>query len=418
VRRRTGALVYRDAVGAGAPPNVLYFTVDDLSATRLGAYGNPHVHTPNIDAFAERALLFERCYCQIGICGASRVSILTGIRPENAEIYGNSEQWRQLLPEAVSLVRLFRDSGYRTYGVGKINDPRNGPLDDAWTVDETSQGGVLDAEQSIAMLRRVATDRSAPFFLAIGTRQPHCPWNPTAEALAAYEPAAPPVEASGRSMDTTCGYEDTDLTEERAAELTTMHYADITDLDRTFGDVMREAERLDLLDNTIVIFWSGDHGYSLGQNGAWGKWTNYDVVTRIPLVMSVPGMRSEGMRSPALVEAVDVYPTLVELCRLPAPRQELDGVSFVPLLGDPHRPWKTAAFSVSAPFGKFHSIKTERYDFIWDISWWRKPELYDLERDPEETENLAPSSPELVAALREQLDAGPAAVKAALTVQA
>jgi arylsulfatase A-like enzyme len=409
--------VYLASVVGPGQPNVIYFTVDDLSSTRVGAYGNPHVHTPNIDAFAERALLFERCYCQIAICGASRVSILTGIRPERAEIYSNNEQWRELLPDAVSLVRLFRDAGYLTFGVGKINDPRNGPLDEAWTVDETTQRGVLDAEQPIAMLRRIAQDRSAPFFLGIGTRQPHCPWNPTEESLAAYAPGAPPVEASGRSMDTSCGYEGTILTEERAAQLTRLHYADITDLDRTFGEVLNEAEALGLLDNTIVIFWSGDHGYSLGQNGAWGKWTNYDVVTRIPLIMSVPGMRTKGRRSDAIVEAVDVYPTLVELCGLPAPRQALDGVSFVPLFSEPDRPWKTAAFIVSAPFGKFRSIKTARYHFMWDISWWHKPELYDLDRDPEETENLAPSSPDLVAELRAQLGAGPAAVKAVLTAQ-
>ncbi len=325
--------------------NVLYFTADDLGA-RLGVYGNPHAHTPHADAFANQSLLFERCYCQVAICGASRISILTGIRPEKSHIFGLTEQWRQRLPGAVSLPRVFRNAGYHTYGVGKINDPRNGPLDDAWTVDETSEGGVTGSKPALDMLGRVAQDSAAPFFLAIGTREPHCPWTPTAQSLDTYKNDPVPVEAPGRQMDASCGYPDKTLTDARAQYLTELHYASITDVDTIFGDVMRKAEELGLLQNTIVIFWSGDHGYSLGENGVWGKWTDYDVVTKIPLLMTVPGMRTAGRRTRALVEAVDMYPTLLELCGLPLPPQHLDGVSFVPLFSEPQRPWKTAAFNV------------------------------------------------------------------------
>src|SRR5436190_22665021 len=120
------------SLSRGSRPNVVYFTADDLGA-RLGVYGNRHVHTPHADAFAKRSLLFERCYCQCAICGASRISILTGIRPEKSHIFGLTEQWREKLPDAVTLVRLFRDTGYHTYGIGKINAPSNGALDDAWT---------------------------------------------------------------------------------------------------------------------------------------------------------------------------------------------------------------------------------------------------------------------------------------------
>jgi iduronate 2-sulfatase len=392
-------------------PNVLYFTADDLGA-RLGVYGNPHVHTPHADAFAKESLLFERCYCQCAICGASRISILTGVRPEKSHIFGLTEQWRQRLPDATSLVRLFRDSGYRTYGVGKINDPRNGRLDDAWTVDETTEGGVADASQPLEMLRRVANDSALPFFLAVGTRQPHCPWTPSPQSLATYTNDPVPVEAPGRQMDASCGYPDQPLTESRAQYFTELHYADITDVDAMFGAVMRKADELGLLDNTIVIFWSGDHGYSLGENGVWGKWTNYDVVTRIPLLMKVPGMRTAGKRTPALVEAVDMYPTLVELCGLPSPPQHLDGVSFVPLFSEPQRPWKTAAFNVSAPYGAESAMKTGRYDFILD-GGSGETEVYDLTRDPMETHNLAASSPQLRETLRRKFEAGPDAAKPA-----
>jgi iduronate 2-sulfatase len=390
-------------------PNVLYFTADDLGA-RLGVYGNPHVHTPHADAFAKQSLLFERCYCQCAICGASRISILTGVRPEKTHIFGLTEQWRQRLPEAVSMVRRFRDAGYRTYGIGKINDTRNGALDDAWTVDQTSEGGVTDSTQPIEMLRRVAADSAKPFFLAIGTRQPHCPWTPSPASLSTYKNDPVPVEAPGRQMDNSCGYPDTTLTESRAQYFTELHYASITDVDTTFGAVMKKAEELGLLDNTIVIFWSGDHGYSLGEQGVFGKWTDYDVVTKIPLLMKVPGMRTAGRRTPALVEAVDMYPTLVELCRLSPPPQHLDGVSFVPLFSDPQRQWKKAAFNISAPYGGRRSIKTQRYDFIVTTKSG-EVELYDLTRDPMEAHNLAASSPDLVATLRRQLEAGPDAAK-------
>ena len=172
---------------------------------------------------------------------------------------------------------------------------------------------------------------------------------------------------------------------------------------------MREAEDLGLLANTIVIFWSGDHGYSLGEQGTWGKWTNYDVVTRIPLIMTVPGMRTSGRRTPALVEAVDMYPTLVELCGLPTPPQELDGVSFVPLLSSPTRPWKQAAFSYGAPYGGTRAMKTARYDLIsYGAAGY---ELFDLDQDPMETRNLAHEEPQLLAGLVRQLEAGPAAAR-------
>lgn len=390
-------------------PNVLYFTADDLGA-RLGVYGNPHAHTPHVDAFANESLLFERCYCQVAICGASRVSILTGVRPEKSRIFGLTEQWQQRLPNAVSLIRLFRNAGYRTYGIGKISDPRNGPLDDAWTVDETTMAGVGSSSELVDMLRRVAQDKAGPFFLAIGTREPHCPWTPTAQSLATYEDEPVPVEASGRQMDASCKYPDEVLTETRAQHFTELHYASITDVDSIFGDVMADAEELGLLRDTIVIFWSGDHGYSLGENGVWGKWSTYDVVTKIPLLMKVPGMHTAGRRTRALVEAVDMYPTLVELCGLPLPRQDLDGVSFVPLLAEPQRAWKSAAFNVSAPYGGTSAMKTDRYDFIAN-SLTGVTELYDLMQDPMEIHDLAPSSPQLLQALRQMLDAGPDAAK-------
>ena len=162
-----------------------------------------------------------------------------------------------------------------------------------------------------------------------------------------------------------------------------------------------------MLDNTIVIFWSGDHGHSLGDSGQWGKWTNHDAATRIPLIMSLPGGKAAGRRATGLVEAVDMYPTLDDLCGLAPPPQSLDGISFAPLFDDPGREWKKAAFS---QYGPSRSVKTERYNLIVNDGFGTV-QLYDLLDDPGENTDISKARPDLVAQLRAVLDAGPAAAR-------
>lgn len=400
-------------------PNVLYVTADDLG-TRLGAYGHDLVSSPRIDAFAEQALLFERAYAQIAICGASRASILTGLRPETTGI-GGFENWQEAAPGAVTLVKQFRNAGYRTYGVGKIEDERNGPLDDPWDLRLRGNRGNQPTE-ALALLGQLADDGGGPWFAAIGFHQPHCPWNPTVESMDRYVdvdvlPEAGPQRRVFADFIPQCTPETRPqlergatgqvvLTEAEVSDIVERYLASVTDIDTMFGNVLDRAEELGLLDDTIVIFWSGDHGFQLGDNG-WGKWTCFDAATRIPLIVQLPGKPSAGKRAVGLVEAVDMYPTLVELCGLGDPPQELDGVSFAPLFGAPERSWKSAAFNT---YGRDHSVKTERYDLIVrdgsDVI-----HLYDLVEDPDELVDLAASRPDLVAELRATLDAGPDAAR-------
>ncbi len=404
-------------------PNVLYVTADDLG-TRLGAYGHPLVSTPRVDAFARDALLFERCYCQIAICGASRTSILTGLRPETTKVLGDTEQWRKHAPDAVSLGRHFRDNGYRTYAIGKINDPRNGALDDAW-IEQPEEWGIHDTVAARKLMRQVsAADEQAPYFLAIGFTAPHCPWSPTRKSLARYDgvdvlqEAGPGHgmfgdfihECTPQTMPGATGRTKYPLSDAQVADVVRRYLASVTDVDTMFGEILDTAQHLGMLDDTIVIFWSGDHGFSLGDNGQWGKWTNYDSATRIPLVMSVPGAGSAGSRAGGLVEAVDMYPTLDELCDLPRPRQALDGVSFAPLFEDPGRPWKKAAFSIWGVGER--SVKTEQYNLILNYGQGTT-RLFDLAEDPHENTNIAAARPDVVAQLRAILAAGPAAARPA-----
>ena len=404
----------RDAT-TDSRPNVLYITADDLG-TRLGAYGHEAILTPRIDALALDGVLFERCYCQIALCGPSRASILTGLRPSTTGVLTLNDNWRQASPDAVTLGRHFRNSGYDTFAIGKINDERNGPLDDAW-IAQPEKWGVYDTAGARSFMSEVARSAENPWFLAIGFANPHCPWEPS-QAASSHYASTPVTSEVGPGRLVRSGYiercapdlranlptdEIIELTDDEAVTLTRDYLAAITDLDTMVGEIIDHADRLGMRENTIVIFWSGDHGYSLGDNGSWGKWNNHDASTRIPLIMQLPDGSVANARAPGIVEAVDMYPTLVDLCGLGAPPQQLDGISFAPLLREPEQEWKRAAFS---QYADRYSVKTARHNLIEDRRTGTV-RLYDLEADPRETTNIAESAPALVSELSQILQAGP-----------
>lgn len=200
-----------------------------------------------------------------------------------------------------------------------------------------------------------------------------------------------------------------EISERRQREQLQAYYACVSYVDAQVGRVLAELTRLGLDDNTVVVLW-GDHGWHLGENGLWGKLTNYDVSTRVPLIVSAPG-RTPGATS-ALVETVDIFPTLTELCGLPAVAQ-VEGTSMVPLLNQPDQPWKTAAFSQYPRSDEVmgRSIRTDRYRYVE----WIRPtgeiaarELYDHADDPGESINIANRTEHAATArqLHDQLHAG------------
>jgi arylsulfatase A-like enzyme len=178
------------------------------------------------------------------------------------------------------------------------------------------------------------------------------------------------------------------------------------------GRVIAELDRLGLRENTIIVAW-GDHGWHLGDQGLWCKHTNFEVAARAALMISAPGMKTAGAKTEALTELVDVYPTLCELAGLPRP-DGLEGASFAPLLADPQRPWKSAAFSQYPRQKEImgYSMRTDRYRYTeWRMRDGSKVvarELYDHETDPHETVNLAgvPEHAARVKELSERLSAG------------
>ena len=436
-------------------PNVLFIAVDDLRP-ELGCYGREQMHTPAIDRLAATGTLFERAYCQQAVCNASRASLLSGCRPTTTKVVANNINLRTMLPDVVTLPQHFKQHGYHTASVGKIfhvegevtDDPlawsepayagpkgkkswytpeslevirqrpavlaaaglptdgkaaqRGPPFESAEMPDDAyTDCGIAD--RAIETLERIKGD---PFFLAVGFHKPHLPYCCPKKYFDLYPLAKielpanmfPPREApaaAGHDLYELRSYGsvplDGPITEDMARRLIQGYRACVSFTDAQVGRVLDKLEQLELADDTIVVFW-GDHGYHLGENDVWTKMTNFEIGTRVPLIVRVPGKKS-SQRTRGLVELVDLYPTLAELCGLPLP-EHLEGTSFGPLMESPDRPWKEAVFSEytlrgNKVFGT--SVRTERFRYNEWVDQQGKllgRELYDEKVDPAENDNL------------------------------
>lgn len=413
-------------------PNVLYIISDDLN-NHLGCYGNGVVQSPNIDRLAARAMRFDHAYCDYPVCNPSRVSFLSGLRTPSTQIVDLATPTRTYLKDAIFLPELFRKNGYRTIKVGKIfhtgdqhEDPR------CWDIDirETKQaknppesqilrrqgpsGIVLRANdedtwdgfvaRKAAALMEEAATGSIPFFVAAGFRMPHTPYIAPEKYYALYDPdnlqpRRGPLDTLDRVPDLALTYRiglNPEFPEERPGDTMAAYYSAISYMDAQVGVLLDTLDRLELWDRTLVVFHS-DHGYHLGEHGGlWHKLSLFEECSRIPLIVATPSHQPGS--TARLVESVDIYPTLAELCQLPAP-ENLEGTSFVPLLENPTRDWKTAAFTcVSRPhqqgdskFGDMNTLGRTVYDGRWRYTQWHdhSAELYDHQSDPFEYKNLA-----------------------------
>lgn len=447
------------------PLNVLFIAIDDLRP-QLGCYGLPQMKTPALDALAGQGVVFDRAYCQQAICSASRSSLLTGCRPDTTGVYDLKTHFRSNIPEVVTLPQCFKQQGYYTKSLGKIYHPG---YDDppswsepAWWPDrtlgltadpeavkqETAKGGksknkqrgpsweasaledsVLPdgqtADKAINALQTLK-EKEMPFFLAVGFLKPHLPFVAPQKYYDLYPPDSvrttdsPNVptdvpEVALTQFGELRNYADIPKTgpipEEKARELVRGYYAATSYMDAQVGRVLAELDRLGLRENTVIIAW-GDHGWHLGDNGQWCKHTNFERATRSALIMSAPGGKAKNAHSQALVEFVDIYPTLCALCGLNPP-DTLEGASFASLLDHPETVVKTAAFS---QYPRSHnvmgySMRTDRYRFTEWLDKDRKRiarELYDHQEDPDENHNLAgrEAMREIVETLSVQMQAG------------
>ncbi len=434
-------------LGASAPavaqpsqarPNVLLIMADDLNDD-VGTFGHPHVRTPNLDRLAARGVTFRRAYTQFPLCSPSRVSFLTGLRPDTTRVHDLQTDFRTSLPDAVTLPQMFKRSGYLSARVGKIyhygNPGQIGTpgLDDPASWDHTVNPRGVDKDEeslltnytpqrtgfgsSLAYYASPAPDeahtdgmvatetiallekhRDRPFFLAAGFYRPHCPYIAPAKYFDQYPlesipaPAATPRLANVPQPAWFTNPPFWGLHERQQREIIRSYYASISFLDANVGRLLDALDRLDLTDRTIVVFVS-DHGYHLGDRGQWMKQTVFERSARAPLIVAGPGVLAQGTASPRVVEFLDVYPTLADLARVEPPAG-LHGRSLVTLLANPTASWDHTAITqvrrgqVPDTFMGY-SIRTERWRYTeWD-GGARGLELYDEADDPDELRNLA-----------------------------
>ncbi len=422
--------------------NVLFIVVDDLNNS-LGCNGHSVVKSPHIDRLAARGLRFDRAYCQFPVCNPSRTSFLTGLRPDSTGVLSNTVPFRSKRPDAVTLPQLFRQHGYFTARVGKVfHSGRN--MDDhrAWDVTSDPEGTPLgrkgqgrnltdgrirwcrwlaaegededqpDGRIAAEAVRLMQQRPDKPFFLAVGFHKPHDPFVAPKHYFDLY-----PLERSELSEDPADRSDELPYAigsgwkvefdrfgDRERQEFMRAYYAGISFTDAQIGKVIATLDRLNLWDHTIVVL-LGDHGYHLGEHGWWNKNTLFELSARAPLIFVTPEMSGEGSGCSRIVEFVDIYPTLADLCGLASPADR-EGTSLRPLLKDPARSWKTTAFT-QVQRGRVigRSVRTERWRYTeWDEGK-EGTELYDHDNEAGEYFNLAnnPRYAETVAELRKLL---------------
>jgi len=449
-------------------PNVLFIAVDDLRPD-LGCYGVPDAKTPHIDRLAKRGVVFSHAYCQQAVCSPSRSSVMTGCRPDTTKVWDLQTHFRTALPQVVTLGQHFKNAGWFVEGMGKIY---HGGYDDppTWSVPWRSPRGPVYAKPenrpagarqgggdgepgergpafecadvpddfyrdgktaawAVESLRKHAVSRQ-PFFLAVGFSKPHLPFIAPKRYWDMHDPARirlagndkPPVNAPewailpGGELRNYRGIPRGPIPPELARTLIHGYRAATSYTDALVGKLLDTLDSQHLWNNTIVVLW-GDHGWKLGEHGAWCKHSNVENDTNAPLLVAAPGPGRAGRRCDALVEFVDIYPSLCQLAGLPIPTH-CEGDSFVPLLDKPRSPWKDAAFSQYPRPARGRnlmgiSLRTDRYRYTrWvdtrDRSRTEAEELYDHRTDPGENRNIArePSARPVLAELRPRWDDG------------
>ncbi|MDF1845246.1 MAG: sulfatase, partial [Rubripirellula sp.] len=406
---------------------VLLIAIDDLNNWVGCLDGHPQARSPNIDRLAERGTLFTNAHCQAPICNPSRTSIMYGIRPSTSGVYMNAPKpWTvKAMQKRVTLPRHFAANGYKTYTAGKIYHgsglppgdfdqvgPRPGQRQkiDKRLIAETPDGAKglwdfggqayqeelfqdhVDASWAMDVINE---KHEQPFFVAVGFYRPHVPfYSPTRvfNQIPADQIELPQVKTGDRDDLPSIV---TSLTRASAApghswfvesgrwkEAVQSYLACVRWTDEQVGRVLQTLAASPHAENTIVILYS-DHGFFLGEKERWAKQSLWEQATRVPFIIWTPGM-DQGKPCKRPVELLSIYPTLIELCGLPV-REDLEGISLKPLLANPDKEWSHAALTT---FGKEnHAVRSETHRYIRYSDG--SEELYDLQADPNEWNNLA-----------------------------
>ncbi|MDY7395481.1 sulfatase [Aureibaculum sp. 2210JD6-5] len=457
-------------------PNILFIAVDDLRP-ELGSYGNTIIHSPNMDNLASEGFVFTNHYVQVPTCGASRYSLLTGLRPTQKSHLSNNVFEREMANKSKfenpeSFVHQLKRNGYYTVGIGKISHSADGLVygyeeqpsiikempyswdeflfdsgkwETGWNaffayangenrqslkkkvkpyeageVDDNGYPDGLTADLAVSKLKELK-NKKQPFFLGVGFFKPHLPFNAPKKYWDIYNrsnmPLVPnpfvPKNVNKTSLHQSGefnGYQLTDekaglskpLSDEYSRKLIHAYYASISYIDAQIGKVLDEVKALDLKENTIVVIW-GDHGWHLGNGLVWGKHTLFDVALKSALIIKVPGKEVIGKKIKSVVESVDIYPTLMDLCGISID-YPLDGESLANNLKNPDSIQNNVAYSY---FKNGISMRTDQYRLT---KYWRKAEptieFYNHDTDPWETKNIADENLDIVEELMPMLEKG------------
>ena len=423
--------------------NVLLIIVDDLRA-QLGCYGDSKIITPNIDKLAEEGAVFLNAYCNYPICGPSRASLFSGLRPHKNRFTGNHALVGKEVPAIVPMNTFFKNQGYATVSLGKVyhsrtdskdgwteapwgaadNDPKKritGWRDyltkenqelcktnekkaaNAYEIADVKDEEYYDGKTALKAIKYLSDFKTSgkPFFMTVGFVKPHLPFNAPKKYFDMYPeeqislpdnyffPKNAPKEADHMWYELRAyngipkqGPVDDDM----ALKLIRGYRACTSYADAMVGKVLDELKKLDLDKNTVVVL-IGDHGWHLGEHTLWAKHSNFEKTLRTTMIVHNPET-PQNIKVNAPTELVDIYPTLCELTGQKLPNH-LEGESVMPLLKDPNSVWKEAVYS---KFSNAWSVATERYLY----TEWKDEKgntiarmLYDHKNDPEENENIA-----------------------------
>lgn len=413
-------------------PNVLFIMVDDLNDYVSVLQNYPDVKTPNLERLAKQSVVFENAHAAVPLCNPSRAAIMTGLNSNTLAIYNNKHVIgeSEAAMQSTFLPELFKEQGYITLKAGKIlheaakpdqtkmsklwdeekgleaygprptvptipqevKKPRNFDYQE-WTGPDTDFADVVNAEVTI---ERLGQSYDKPFFMALGFYRPHNPWTAPKRYFDRYPPAQeikmPPVLENDLN----------DLPEEgkkiarRGPKLNQLkrvahwngvvraYLACITFMDDQLGRVLDALEASEHADNTIIVL-IADHGFHLGEKSHFAKSTLWERATRTLMMVKAPGVTAANTQSQQPVSLLDIYPTLVDLCGLPAPPQDLYGHSIKYLLEDPNARAKRYV-NTAVDNRNFQSVRSTRWNYI-DYGDGTG-ELYDMAADPNEWKNL------------------------------
>jgi arylsulfatase A-like enzyme len=418
-------------------PNVLFIAIEDFSPKHFGSYGGKAI-TPNIDALAGEGVIFKNAFCAGPVCNPSRTSLFTGLRPPTSGVFGNQHKWKEMvLPKIpATMPKHFHNNGYEAVWVGKmyhhqmehpgswtreLQTPVEGrkmlssyhpevmevldelePVEGGgyfesdlqWGPVDCDPGEFRDGHYATVVSDYLSEEHKQPFFMAVGFHAPHVKFAAPKQFFDLY--AMNDIELPDNPLNDLDDiptinnkakvFEVMDSTEWR--EIKRAQFACISYVDWCIGQILQALKDNNLDENTAVVIWT-DHGFLLGEHFQFSKGGNklFEETANVGFIWKVPGVTPEGIISESVVETIDIFPTLFDLCGISIP-DHVQGKSFLPLLKNPSIPWKKAAYTWGTP--KRVSVQTERYRLNTDTDLDPESfELYDHKIDPQEYVNVS-----------------------------